>query len=142
MVPETGAPRRITSGRTEGFDGLAVAGNGRVFYASTENQQPDLWSMKVDGTDIKRLTHDGCLFPSVSRDGRFVTFVSAEGGIHHIWRIDSDGKNRKQLTFGDGESYPNIAPDGKLDRLHASRKRPKHALENFNRWRPTPATNQ
>lgn len=112
LVPTTGAPRRITSGRTEGFDGLAVTGDGRIFYASTENQQPDLWSMKVDGTDIKRLTHDGCLFPSVSRDGRFVTFVSAEGGIHHIWRIDADGKNRKQLTFGDGESYPYIAPDG------------------------------
>lgn len=112
LVPTTGAPRRITSGRTEGFDGLAVTRDGRIFYASTENQQPDLWSMKVDGTDIKRLTHDGCLFPSVSRDGRFVTFVSAEGGIHHIWRIDADGGNRKQLTFGDGESYPYIAPDG------------------------------
>ena len=112
LVPRTGAPRRITSGRTEGFDGLAVADDGRVFYASTENQQPDLWSMNVDGTDIKRLTHDGCLFPSVSRDGRFVTFVSAEGGIHHIWRIDADGNNRKQLTFGDGESYPYIAPEG------------------------------
>ncbi|MBC8029920.1 MAG: PD40 domain-containing protein [Pyrinomonadaceae bacterium] len=113
IVPAAGAPRRITSGRTEGFDGLAVAANGRVFYALTENQQPDLWSMNVDGSDAKRLTNDGCLFPSVSRDGRFVTFVSAEGGIHHIWRIDADGSNRKQLTFGDGESYPSIAPDGR-----------------------------
>ena len=113
IVPSAGAPRRITSGRTEGFDGLVVSANGRVFYASTENQQPDLWSMKADGTDFRRLTHDGCLFPSVSRDGRFVTFVSAQGGIHHIWRIDADGNNRKQLTHGDGESYPSIAPDGK-----------------------------
>jgi Tol biopolymer transport system component len=113
IVPAAGAPRRITSGRTEGFDGLAVAANGRVFYASTENQQPDLRSMNADGSDSKRLTNDGCLFPSVSRDGRFVTFVSAEGGIHHIWRIDADGGNRKQLTHGDGESYPSIAPDGR-----------------------------
>ena len=112
-VPASVAPRRITSGRTEGFDGLAVASNGRIFYASTENQQPDLWSMNADGSDARRLTHDGCLFPSVSRDGRFVAFVSAEGGIHHIWRIDGDGSNRKQLTQGDGESYPCIARDGK-----------------------------
>lgn len=112
LVPSSGAPRRITSGRTEGFDGLAVAVNGKVFYASTENQQPDLWSMNRDGADLRRLTVDGCLFPSVSRDGRFVTYVSAEGGIHHIWRIDADGGNRKQLTDGDGESYPYIAPNG------------------------------
>ncbi len=113
IVPAGGVPRRITSGRTEGFDGLAVAANGRVFYASTENQQPDLWSMNANGSDSKRLTHDGCLFPSVSRDGRFVAYVSAEGGIHHIWRMDADGNNRKQLTDGDGESYPCISPDGR-----------------------------
>jgi Tol biopolymer transport system component len=111
MVPKAGLPRRITSGRTEGFDGLAVARN-RIFYASTENQQPDLWSMNPDGSDSKRLTRDGCLFPSVSRDGRYVSLVSAEGGIHHIWRMDADGKNKKQLTNGDGESYPMISPDG------------------------------
>ncbi len=111
LVPKSGHPRRITSGRTEGFDGLSVA-KARIFYASTENQQPDLWSMNPDGSDPKRLTHDGCLFPSVSRDGRFATFVSAEGGIHHIWRMDGNGANKVQLTKGDGESYPTISPDG------------------------------
>jgi Tol biopolymer transport system component/DNA-binding winged helix-turn-helix (wHTH) protein len=113
IVPAGGVPRRITSGRTEGFDGLTVTAKGRVFYASTENQQPDLWSMNADGSDAKQLTDDGCLFPSVSRDGRFVAFVSAAGGTHHIWRMDADGTNRKQLTNGDGESYPSISPDGR-----------------------------
>jgi Tol biopolymer transport system component/DNA-binding winged helix-turn-helix (wHTH) protein len=113
IVPAGGVPRRITSGRTEGFDGLTVTAKGRVFYASTENQQPDLWSMNADGSDSRRLTHDGCLFPSVSRDGRFVAYVSAAGGIHHIWRMDGDGNNKKQLTDGDGESYPDISSDGK-----------------------------
>lgn len=112
-VPVGGVPRRITSGRTEGFDGLTVAANGRIFFTSTENQQPDLWSMNADGSDSRRLTSDGCLFPSVSRDGRFVAYVSGEGGIHHIWRMDADGRNKKQLTDGDGESYPCISPEGR-----------------------------
>jgi Tol biopolymer transport system component/DNA-binding winged helix-turn-helix (wHTH) protein len=113
IVPAGGVPRRITSGRTEGFDGLAVTANGRVFYASTENQQPDLWSMNSDGSDSRQLTRDGCLFPSVSLDGRFVAYVSAAGGKHHIWRMDGDGNNKKQLTDGDGESYPSISSDGR-----------------------------
>jgi len=113
LVPPGGGPRRLTSGRTEGFDGLAVAANGRIFFASTENQQPDLWSMTVEGSDVRRLTSDGCLFPSVSRDGRFVAYVSSEGGKHHIWRMDGDGNNKKQLTDGDGESYPSISPDAR-----------------------------
>jgi len=113
IVPAGGVPRRITSGRTEGFDGLAVTASGRVFYASTENQQPDLWSMNSDGSDSRQLTRDGCLFPSVSRDGRFVAYVSAKGGKHHIWRMDGDGNNKKQLTDGDGESYPSISSEGR-----------------------------
>jgi Tol biopolymer transport system component/DNA-binding winged helix-turn-helix (wHTH) protein len=112
IVPAGGVPRRITAGRTEGFDGLTVTANGQIFYASTENQQPDLWTMNADGSNSRQLTRDGCLFPSVSRDGRFVAFVSAAGGTHHIWRMDADGTNRKQLTNGDGESYPSISPDG------------------------------
>ncbi|HVQ40027.1 MAG TPA: LpqB family beta-propeller domain-containing protein, partial [Pyrinomonadaceae bacterium] len=112
LVPAGSVPRRITCGRTEGFDGLTVTANGRVFYASTENQQPDLWSMNSDGSGSQQLTHDGCLFPSVSRDGRFVAYVSAAGGKHHIWRMDADGSHKEQLTNGDGESYPSISPDG------------------------------
>jgi hypothetical protein len=51
-------PRRITSGRTEGFAGLAV-GAGRIVYALTESQQPDLWSVGLDGSDRQRLTDSG-----------------------------------------------------------------------------------
>ena len=111
IVPAGGAPRRVTSGRTEGFYGLAVAGD-RIIYASTENQQSDLWSVNVDGTGGKRLTHSGGFFPSVSRDGRLVSYVSGQGGTLHIWCMNADGDNQKQLTEGEGENYPCISPDG------------------------------
>jgi Tol biopolymer transport system component len=104
--------RRITSGRTEGFDGLAVAA-GRVVYASTEHQQPDLWSMKVDGSDCKRLTDAGGFLPSVSGDGRFIAYVSVQSGTHHIWCMDVSAGSRRQLTDGGGESFPSITSDGK-----------------------------
>ncbi len=111
IVPAGEAPRRITSGRTEGFCGLAAAGD-RIVYASTENQQPDLWAMNVDGTSSKRLTYSHGFFPSVSRDGRIVTYVSSQGGTLHIWCMDVDGENQQQLTVGEGESYPCVSPDG------------------------------
>lgn len=106
------APRRLTTGRTEGFDGLAAAA-GRIVYASTEHQQSDLWRVNADGSDCRRLTRDSGFLPSVSRDGRIVTYVSAQSGKFHIWRMDADGNNQKQLTDGEGGSYPSICPDGK-----------------------------
>lgn len=111
LVPPGNAPRRITSGHTEGFDGLTVTGE-RIVYASTENQQSDLWSINPDGSESRRLTDDSGFLPSASRDGRLVSYVSAQGGTLHIWRMDADGANKKQLTDCAGESHPSIAPDG------------------------------
>jgi Tol biopolymer transport system component/DNA-binding winged helix-turn-helix (wHTH) protein len=112
-VSASGAPRRITSGHTEGFDGITVTSQGRIVYASTENQQSDLWSINADGSDGRKLTHDSGFFPSASRDGCLVAFVSAQGGTRHIWRLDAAERTPEQLTNGGGESYPSISPDGK-----------------------------
>jgi DNA-binding winged helix-turn-helix (wHTH) protein/Tol biopolymer transport system component len=112
-VPPGGAPRRITSGHTEGFDGVTVTAQGRIVYASTENQQSDLWSVSADGSDGRKLTHDSGFFPSASRDGSLVAFVSAQGGTRHIWWLDTVSGKPEQLTNGEGESYPSISPDGK-----------------------------
>lgn len=106
-----GGARRITSGRTEGFDGLAVAA-GRIVYASTEHQQSDLWSVNADGSERQRLTYGGGFLPSLSRDGRVIAYVSSQGGRHHVWCMDSDGGNKRQLTDVGGESFPSITSDG------------------------------
>ena len=113
QVPIGGVPRRITSGHTEGFDGLAVTPTGRIVYASTENQQSDLWSINADGSDSRRLTYDSGFFPSASRAGSLVAFVSAKGGTRHVWCLEVESARQEQLTAGGGESHPSISPDGK-----------------------------
>jgi Tol biopolymer transport system component/DNA-binding winged helix-turn-helix (wHTH) protein len=112
-ITENGATRRITSGRTEGYDGLTVVAGKRIVYASTENNKSDLWSINADGSDGRRLTYDSGFLPSASRDGSLVAYVSAQGSTLHIWRMDADGANKKQLTDRAGESHPSISPDGK-----------------------------
>ena len=104
--------RRITSGRTEGFVGLGVGG-GRIVYAVTISQQPDLWSISLDGSDRQRLTDSGAFLPSVARNDGTVAFVSSEGGTRHIWCMDKSGGNKRQLTHGGGESFPSISTEGK-----------------------------
>lgn len=104
--------RRITSGRTEGFAGLSVAA-GRIIFASTEHQQPDLWSVNLEGQERERLTETSGFLPSVSPDGDSIAYVSAETGTHHIWFMDGGGKYKKQLTDGGGESFPSLTSDGK-----------------------------
>lgn len=50
-----------------------------------------------------------------SHDGEYIYFNSVRAGNMHIWRIDEDGANPKQITFGDSyrDWFPHPSPDGK-----------------------------
>lgn len=104
--------RRLTQGRTEGFEGLAV-GDGCVVYAATEHQQSELWSVNLEGSEPRQLTDAGGFLPSACIDEHLIAYVSAQSGTHHIWCMDSDGGKKRQLTDGGGESFPSITCDAK-----------------------------
>ena len=53
--------------------------------------------------------------PQVSPDNRFIVFHSNRSGVFQIWRMDRDGSNPLQLTFGNSESHwPQFTADGKF----------------------------
>jgi len=49
----------------------------------------------------------------VSPDGRYIVFMSDRAGAPHIWRMDIDGGNLKQLTDKHDEEDPALSRDGK-----------------------------
>jgi Tol biopolymer transport system component len=49
----------------------------------------------------------------MSSDGRYIFFTSNRNGAANIWRIDKDGSNPKQITFGADDIAPQCTPDGK-----------------------------
>jgi len=50
-----------------------------------------------------------------SPDGKYIYFNSVRSGNMHIWRIDEDGGNLKQITFGETyrDWFPHPSPDGR-----------------------------
>ena len=67
--------------------------------------------------------------PQLSADGRQIAFVmeradwKANRRIGHVFRINADGTNQVQLTFGErGESSPRWSPDGKAVAFIARRE--------------------
>ncbi|HSB08985.1 MAG TPA: protein kinase [Blastocatellia bacterium] len=108
---------RITSGRQDGEDGIAWTPDGRIVYTSEASGNPEIWIMKADGTDRRQLTTRGSsqrsLWPTVTPDGRYILFYSDRTDADHIWRMDIDGGNQTQLTFGPLERFPSCTPDSK-----------------------------
>jgi serine/threonine protein kinase len=107
--------RQITSGRSDGFYGLAWTPDNRITYVSTASGHPAIWIMDADGGHQTQLTTDlsNVYHPSVSPDGRHIVFISTRGGVPNIWRIDVTGDNLMQLTDQSVPSWPHCLPDGR-----------------------------
>jgi eukaryotic-like serine/threonine-protein kinase len=75
----------------------------------------DIWTVNADGSGKRQLTNNQGVnhFPSTTPDGRYIVYVSDHNNISHVWRMDADGSNQKQLVFGYQQWSPGISPDGK-----------------------------
>ena len=105
----------LPASKNKGAGGLAWGPEGDIVHASNETGSMEIWTVKVDGSDVRQLTFDKhtCVEPSISQsDSGFIVFASYASGKPHIFRIDRNGKNLKQLTSGPYEDWPNLSPDG------------------------------
>jgi serine/threonine protein kinase/Tol biopolymer transport system component len=104
---------KITSGTNEGGNGIALMPDSRIVYSVFGGGRSDLIIANLDGSNPRQLTSNAGLnaLPYASADGRFIAFVSTRTGSPHIWRMNSDGTNLKQITNGIAEVFPLITPD-------------------------------
>lgn len=123
--------------RTQGYDAEAtIAPDGLITFTSLRDGDMEIYTMKADGSDVRRLTNregpDGG--PFFSWDGKWIVFrgrplkagpelddyksLLKEG----LWRptsleifvMDREGKNMKQLTSNGAANFaPSWHPDGK-----------------------------
>ena len=91
------------------------ASNGDLYFGDGSN----LLRMSVDGSNKATLISDPpaqVILPRGCADGRSIVFVWANHAANkkvNIWRVDTDGSNPKQLTFGATDVAPSCSPDGK-----------------------------
>jgi Tol biopolymer transport system component len=92
--------------------------NGRIVFILP----PDVYTMKVDASDIRQLTTytDGTFVdaPAWSADGKEIIFVvvAPPDFIGQLWVMKADGSNRHRLftdQSGFGDYQPDFSPDGK-----------------------------
>jgi Tol biopolymer transport system component/DNA-binding winged helix-turn-helix (wHTH) protein len=92
----------------------AFTADGRIVYAAVTGGRWQIWIRKTNGTGSRRLTWDGCdhRAPSVSRDGRFIAYVSDCGNGGSLGLMNLDGSGASLLREGDRINSPDVAPDG------------------------------
>jgi len=97
----------------------------RIAFGSTRDGNFELYSMKVDGTDPVRLTHNRFqdVRPRYSPDGSQIAFSSTRDGNHEVYVMNADGSDIRRVTHHDErDDYPGWHPDGKQLVMVSERK--------------------
>jgi len=121
-----GGPQRSVEGGAATVTPLAVETSapavigqalGRIAYMAKDNPDAtwELWVMRGDGSDPKRLTQNEAndMTPTWSPDGKSIAFVSDRDNNKEIYVIKADGTQPLNLTHELAEDWtPAWAPDG------------------------------
>jgi len=94
--------------------------DGRIFFTSDRDGNFELYSMKPDGTDQRRLSETAGdeLTPAVSANGRWVAFafIPADGATRtRLVVMRSNGTSRRDVTGNRfrADFFPSFSPDGR-----------------------------
>ena len=87
--------------RRSAIGAASDVGNGLIVYSEVRNAGQQLWLINADGTGARQLTTgDGFsdTGPSISPDGRTVTFTRTAGHGSAIFSIGIDGTALRQIA--------------------------------------------
>ena len=100
------------------------APKGDIVFVSTRDGLREIYLMKADGSEQRRLTETGeaeddvedvgATTPAWSPDGSLVAYSRNTGGSYHICVIDREGVDLRTLTGGTTDDHdPTWSPDGR-----------------------------
>lgn len=107
---------QLTQGHADGRAGIAALNDGRVAYLTRHGDGFSVWTMNSDGSNRKQLLTDPPAIEELRspHDGSFFVFSAKQEGWGHLYRVDADGGNLRQLTFGESiEVDSTVSADGK-----------------------------
>ncbi len=93
---------------TEGYAAPSPDGTTIAYYAYDDLVTWSIYVMDVDGGNQIRLTNDEGIWhsaPSWSPDGTEIAFGAERDNSSHVWIINADGSNPRQIAPGGGPSW-------------------------------------
>lgn len=95
--------RKVTEGEGANYNPAISPDNASIVFVSNRDGQRlrELYKISITGDNLERLTQDYGRndAPRWTIDGRRIVFESGHDGNHHLYIMNNDGSNIKQLTY-------------------------------------------
>jgi TolB protein len=118
--PNGESPRSIAPSPDQPEGAPAWSPDGMtIVFASRRDGNWEIYTVHPDGSGLTRLTSDPALdsTPIFSPDGRTIAFTSDRGTNperpSHLFLMNADGSNVRQISHGEDDSTPDFSPDGR-----------------------------
>ncbi|HLO31660.1 MAG TPA: hypothetical protein VK249_21080, partial [Anaerolineales bacterium] len=89
--------------------------NGLIAFTSTQNGNPEIYTMRADGSELTNLTNNPAedVSPVWSPDGKRIAFVSIRDGNQDVYVMNADGSDLTRMTNDPApDTVPVWSPDG------------------------------
>ena len=119
------ALRRVSADSGSATDAAISPDGSRIAFVSTRHDNPDIYLMDADGTNLTRVTSDPQADgrPAFSADGAALVFQSLRSGKLQIWTAALDGGGARALTTDSVSQTPAVSPNGATIAYAAVRNR-------------------
>lgn len=101
MTPQPGAEAvRLQTAPEGSFEPSVSPDGAQVAFVSSRDGDPEIYVMKADGTDVRRLTffHKEDWAPQWSPDGRFIAFLSNRESRTRVFVMRPDGSATRAVS--------------------------------------------
>mgnify|MGYP003876090299 CR=1 FL=1 len=105
IIDTTGSYQRLIYLPERGCHDLRISNDGLKIIFSDGGWEPQIWSLKIDGTELKKLTTYGGRDGHFSPDGKKIVYVKfslvrpCQEGNGELYIMNSDGSQNKRLTY-------------------------------------------
>ena len=112
----TGEVKRLTDQKADDHSPVWSPDGKRIAFISDRGGSENIWTMKLDGTDLKQLTKEKSrwfLQLQWSPDGSRIAYSAGGEARHHVYAVAVTTGKVARLSSGEDSHTPSWSPDGK-----------------------------